>query len=206
MTKRFETVLDELSSRSAASSSTRHRSSHDRCSRPREARRRGDSSSPARTATARDELKRVAGMLRTVGANILGVVVNELDRRDRDSYSLQLLRLRSERGRRQHNKRRSKGAGGAATGRPLLLRRCDLACDRQETPPSSSPRLLIGSSIGEPKLDRRNQKRKAREDPSLSASPSAQCSANRRRVRRSSIVPFAPPNGLSVGCPECPDA
>lgn len=36
--------------------------------------------------TVRDELKRAATMVRSVGANILGVVVNELDRSERDTY------------------------------------------------------------------------------------------------------------------------
>ena len=36
--------------------------------------------------TVRDELKRASKMVRSVGATILGVVVNELDRRERDSY------------------------------------------------------------------------------------------------------------------------
>ena len=36
--------------------------------------------------TIRDELKRSAQMIRNVGGNVLGVVVNELDRRDKDSH------------------------------------------------------------------------------------------------------------------------
>lgn len=37
-------------------------------------------------STGRDELKRAARMIRTVGGSVLGIVVNELDRRERDSY------------------------------------------------------------------------------------------------------------------------
>jgi capsular exopolysaccharide synthesis family protein len=41
----------------------------------------------ARSAkTNRDELRRATKMIRTVGGNIFGLVVNELDRRARDSY------------------------------------------------------------------------------------------------------------------------
>lgn len=41
----------------------------------------------ARSAkTNRDELRRSASMIRTVGGTIFGLVVNELDRRERDSY------------------------------------------------------------------------------------------------------------------------